>query len=227
MITVTAQYLKVATSEDIVLFIGSRLAITVSVLYSDSDATSFVATVSSSDSPGVVQSFVAHIHDSRPANFLIKFTGRQTATCLRNCVASASQGSSAPIIVRLSFFSLVTRSNQLRCSVSSLSSCSVELSNSSSSFTFIEIKVGPLSGSARFQNGILSSVATVSANDDSASFQLNFLRSPTVVSAAAAAAAAAAQSRSLNLTQVRQDLLLVANLYPASDSAYYYRAAAQ
>jgi hypothetical protein len=159
------------------------LARTVSVLYSDSDATSFVATVSSSDSPGVVQSFVSHIHDSRPANFLMKFTGRQTATCLRNCVASASQGSSAPIIVRLSFFSLVTRSNQLRCSVSSLSSCSVELSNSSSSFTFIEIKVGALSGSARFQNGILSSVVTISANDDSASFQLDFLRSPTVVSA--------------------------------------------
>jgi hypothetical protein len=182
-ITVTAQYLRVATSSQIVCFIGSRLARNVSVLYSDSDTTRFTANVPPSDAPGIAQISVSHSLDSRVASFSIRYTGRQTATCVRNCVASASEGSTDPALISLRFFPLITRSTQLRCSVLSLSSCSLELVNSSSTTTFIMIRVGPLRASAPFQEGAHLSTVTVASNDDSASFAFTYLRFPTVLSA--------------------------------------------
>lgn len=182
-ITVTAQYLRVATSSQLIFFIGSRLCRNISVLYSDDDATSFSATVTSSDAPGIVQATLSHSLDSRVSSFSIRYTGRQTATCVRNCIGTASQGSVQPLQASLRFFPLMTRSNQLRCSISSLSACSVELVNSSSTTTFIEISIGPVRSSAVFQSGALSSTVTVSANDDSASFEYTFLRSPAMLSA--------------------------------------------
>jgi len=182
-VTITAQYLKIATSNHIIFAVGSRFSRNISVIYSDEDATFFVATVPSSDSPGVVQATVSHSLDTRSAAFLIRYTGRQTAECLQNCVASASQGSVGPMLVRLRFFAMVFRANQLSCVVSTLSTCSVAIVNSTSITAFIEIKVGPASNSERFESGELPSAVTVSSNEDSAAFQITFLRSPIVLSA--------------------------------------------
>jgi hypothetical protein len=182
-ITVTAQYLSVATGNQVILYIGSRIVRNVSVLYSDREATSFTAIVTPSSAPGLVQGSVLHTEDSRPAAFTIRYTGRQTAFCTRNCVALASRGSINPVMVSLRFFSLVTRSNQLRCSVSPFSTCSLELVNVSSTVTFVEITIGPASSSAQFQNGILYAAVTVSTSEDSATFIYMFVKSPTILSA--------------------------------------------
>jgi len=163
-------------------FIGSPVVRNVSVVYSDTEATAFTALVTSSDAPGTVQASVSHVLDNRLASFPIRNTGRQTATCLQNCVALALQGSSSPLLVRLQYFSLVTRSNQLRCSVSSSSSCSLQLLNASSTVTYIQIAIGSFGSSTQFQLGAFSAVVTVFVNDDSASFGFNFLSSPSVKS---------------------------------------------
>jgi hypothetical protein len=181
-ITVIAQYFKAATSSQILLMIGSRAARNVSVFYSDSDATSFVATVTPSDAPGLVQASVSHSLDRLVVPFSLRYTGRQSAMCLRNCVSSALQGTRLPLLVNLGFFDMVTRSNQLRCLVSSFSSCSVELVNSSSTTMFVNISIGAVSSSIGFQNGVLPSVVTVYANDDSASFMVNIFKNPSVLS---------------------------------------------
>ena len=83
---------------------------------------------------------------------------------MRSCIASASLGSSSPMLVLLKIFS-VTRSNQLQCTISS-STCVVNIVNAStdSTSTYVEIAVGPVGSSASFQAGLLSSVVTVSAN---------------------------------------------------------------
>ncbi len=179
LITVLIQYLKAASSaSQIFLSIGPRAVRNITVIFSDSQATSFAAVVTASDAPGILTARVSHEQDSRPAEFSIQYTGRQNIRCLQNCAASASVGSAKPLLARLENLPQVTRYSQLVCSAADSESCSLQFINSTSSFTFVNIVIGRAT-STEFVAGVLVSSVSISGFQASASFGFSFYPSPT------------------------------------------------